>query len=425
MTVTKTITTSYGHRLGNSFKGIIGGIVLIIIGICLLWWNEKRTVYRSRALSTGRGAVVEGAYDTLNSADEGKLVHISGSAKTDSILKDEVFQVSANAFALRRSVQMYQWIEEKEETTKEKLGGSEETTITYTYRKEWSSFRADSSKFEEAGHDNPQMRFTSQEWFTRMATFGAHKLTDSQIHRIGGNAVLSVESIPQIKEAIDALKAADAKAAEAVKSGLEEAAKTQEGVTAQALAVQANKLENGLFGIPELKNYENGFYLGKDPANPEVGDLRISFSCIASPADVSIICQQLKDTFAPYATKTGNLDEMANGIVSADLMFTSAEKSNKLIAWILRFLGFILISAGIRKILDPLATLGAVVPFIGRIIGAGASFIANVLGAVISLVVIAVAWIFYRPVLGIILLVIGAGLIVLLVKKGGSKSNVA
>ena len=27
-------------RIGNSFKGIAGGFILILIGIVLLWWNE-------------------------------------------------------------------------------------------------------------------------------------------------------------------------------------------------------------------------------------------------------------------------------------------------------------------------------------------------------------------------------------------------
>ena len=38
---TRVTNKSYGSRIGNSFKGIIGGVFSIFIAIGLLWWNEK------------------------------------------------------------------------------------------------------------------------------------------------------------------------------------------------------------------------------------------------------------------------------------------------------------------------------------------------------------------------------------------------
>ena len=31
-------------RVGNSFKGVLGGIIAIIIGVVVLWWNEGNNV---------------------------------------------------------------------------------------------------------------------------------------------------------------------------------------------------------------------------------------------------------------------------------------------------------------------------------------------------------------------------------------------
>jgi hypothetical protein len=50
MAVTKTVTHSYGSRVGNAFKGVVGGFIAVVAGICLLWWNEGRTVKRQRTL---------------------------------------------------------------------------------------------------------------------------------------------------------------------------------------------------------------------------------------------------------------------------------------------------------------------------------------------------------------------------------------
>ena len=44
MAYTETTQTSWGSRLGGAFKGMVTGIVLILVGTGLLYWNEGRTV---------------------------------------------------------------------------------------------------------------------------------------------------------------------------------------------------------------------------------------------------------------------------------------------------------------------------------------------------------------------------------------------
>ena len=65
------------------------------------------------------------------------------------------------------------------------------------------------------------------------------------------------------------------------------------------------------------------------------------------------------------------------------------------------------------------------VPILGSIVGGAVGLISFILGLAISLVVIAVAWLRYRPTLGITLLVIVAALIILLIIRGrNSKAKV-
>ena len=60
---------------------------------------------------------------------------------------------------------------------------------------------------------------------------------------------------------------------------------------------------------------------------------------------------------------------------------------------------------------------GHVIPFLGDLIGAGISLISFLIALPCTLVTIAVAWIYYRPLLGIGLLVVAAALIVFLFRK--------
>ena len=192
MAVTKTVTHSYGSRVGNAFKGVVGGLIAVVAGVCLLWWNEGRTVKRQRTLDQGRKDVVEAKYDEVDSSLEGKLVHVSGAATTEDVLEDDDFKFAVNAFQLSRKVEMYQWVEHEEHETKEKLGGSEEETITYTYMKEWREDLVDSSGFEESGHDNPtEMPFEAGTVYASEASFGDYSLNKEQIKRVGTPAELS------------------------------------------------------------------------------------------------------------------------------------------------------------------------------------------------------------------------------------------
>ena len=107
--------------------------------------------------------------------------------------------------------------------------------------------------------------------------------------------------------------------------------------------------------------------------------------------------------------------------MSMDEMFATEHASNKTMAWILRLIGFLLIFFGFKNIFNIITQLLKVLPFLANIADLGINLVAGVLAIVWTLVVIAVAWLFYRPVLGIILLVIAGALIWFLGKKSKEK----
>jgi len=69
-------TTSYGTRVGNSFKGIGGGLLLFVAATVLLWWNEGRAVKTTKMLNEAQGAYVEMENPSkIDPALDGELVH--------------------------------------------------------------------------------------------------------------------------------------------------------------------------------------------------------------------------------------------------------------------------------------------------------------------------------------------------------------
>ena len=72
---------------------------------------------------------------------------------------------------------------------------------------------------------------------------------------------------------------------------------------------------------------------------------------------------------------------------------------------------------GFSAIFRPLSVIADVLPIAGTIVGAGTGLVALLLTIPISLVIIAIAWIFYRPLVGIPLVIVAIAGFVFLIRK--------
>ena len=90
--------------------------------------------------------------------------------------------------------------------------------------------------------------------------------------------------------------------------------------------------------------------------------------------------------------------------------------------WIFRLMGTIFIIGGFAAIISPLQRLANFIPFFGTVFGWVTGFATFILGLALSLIVIALAWLRYRPVLSIGLL-IGVLIVIILTKKLKTKNN--
>ena len=356
-----TSSSSWFSRLGKAFTGIVVGIIFIIVGIALLFWNEGRAVKTYNTLKEGQGLVIDVASDSVDAANDGKLVHLTADALTDETLVDQDFGISANVIRLRRDVLMYQWEETRQTETRKKIGGGEETVTTYTYSKEWRRSLNDSSNFQSpSGHENPsEFPFDSMTWDAENVPVGAFYLSPDLVSQLSDFAGLSVREIPE-----------------------------------GAAWPEDAKLSNG------------GIFLGADTAQPQIGDVWINFS-VVEQGPVSLIAAQNGDTFAEYQTKAGGTIAMiVAGNVPAQQMFEDAIAQNTLITWLVRLGGFILIWIGFGLLFAPLSVLADIVPLFGSLVGAATGLIAFLLALAVALTVIAIAWVVFRPLLGITLIVL-------------------
>ena len=150
MAYTETTNTSYGQRLSGSMKGIVSGLLMFIIGTCLLWWNEGRAVKTSKAIKEAESVAVHvDDVSTVDASLNGKLIHASAFADTKDTLADDIFGVRTLAIKLNRKVEYYQWIENSKSETRDKIGGGQETVTTYTYESKWVDKPVKSSEFKE------------------------------------------------------------------------------------------------------------------------------------------------------------------------------------------------------------------------------------------------------------------------------------
>ena len=381
MAYQEVTTTGYGTRVGNSFKAIGSGILLFCIGTALLWWNEGRAVKTEKMLDEAGSAYVEMENPNKKDASlEGELICGTALATTEDSLSDAQFGIGAKAIALTRKVEYYQWVEHSQEKKEDKLGGKEVTTTTYTYSKEWVSRPVESAQFKASAYQNKNMVLTTvedAEQYAENVSWGAYKLNESLIHGISSREpmVLGYDS-------------------------------------AQVAALNKDTAVH-------VRVNQNEIYYGSTASGaPEVGDVRVTFEKVV-PAKVTVMAVVDGDSFKPFKAKNGKrFQTLVMGKKSGDEIIDAEKEANNMWTWALRIIGVLLVIGGLKGIFGFIETILKVVPFIAGIFGWGVGLVCSVVGIAWSLIVMAIAWLFYRPLLGITLLVLAGFLVWLFAFKG-------
>ncbi len=354
----------YGSKIIKSIIAIPIGIIMFIVSFVVLWTNEGRV---------NIGKVVETAV-VLNSGQdltlaEGKMVSVTGMIETSTPIGDPEYLKPDRYVMLKREVEMFAWVEEKETSTEKKTGGATEEKTVYRYKKAWTANPEPASEFKyPEGHENPPLIVKSTEFYSPEARIGIY-------------------------------------AFEARSAGLPDPDPIL--LTNENVILPAN---GQLIGNEYI-------YLGKGSyAEPQVGDIRISFAGIRSGLNVTLFGKKEGMNIVPYLHKGKNrIYRALSG--TRDEAIAQLKMEHKVMGWILRVVGFLLMWIGLTMVFAPISTVLDVLPFLGGISRGLIGIATFIVALVLSLVTIVIAMIFHNLISLIIFILLVVVLIILLSKR--------
>jgi len=177
-------------------------------------------------------------------------------------------------------------------------------------------------------------------------------------------------------------------------------------------------LDENSVKLPEgAKLSGDTIYIGDDPENPAVGDLRITETVVPTGTVSVVAAQGPGGQLTASDTDAGEkIALVESGTKSAAEMFQNAQAANRTFTWVARLGGFLLLLFGFLLFLGPVSTMSSIVPFFGGLVEAGL-FVASLLGAVVVwTLLVAAAWMVARPLIGLALFAVAAGAIFLVVR---------
>ena len=289
----------YGSRVKNSIVGVLIGIVLSFVSVALLVWNERDAVRQTGAITEiERVATPDVSSESIDESQDGKLVHMNATAKTDDVLKYERFGIQEKAMKLRWETSIYQWKEKKRRN---------DDKVRYTYSKEWVDEPIDSSSFRRNGYSNEgsAKHFHDGDRQAKDVNFGAFKLTKKLVQQIDA----------------------------------EEKYDLPETVTLDAR--------------PKGVVSDGVFYTGT-PNDPQIGDERVKVFMVGPVHEATVMAQQTGGSFASYETKVGIPKQILYvGHLTKPEVIGKQRTEAAIRRWMLRGAGFVLSWIGFSLVMGP------------------------------------------------------------------------
>lgn len=266
---------------GTLVNRLLAAAGLLFVGWTLLSWNERHAVEQSRSLSEVGGSLVTIPADEVHANNDGKFVHVTGKISVSEPLTDPLFGVSGKYVKLQRHVEMFQWNQYTTERPRTKPDGSTETREEFTYARDWSNSLINSQEFDQPRqYPNPDsMPYPAWGAQANAVKLGAFQLS--------ANLISQMHDFVDIPVSEAELKQVDEKVGK------------------------------------DLRIHKGMLYVSKDPANPQIGDVRIRFQGVLDGQTVSVLGKQTGDALGPYPTPMGHTFEVArSGKQTADRMFS-------------------------------------------------------------------------------------------------------
>jgi len=350
----------------KSFGAVLFGAALAAGCLSTMVWNEYDTVQTARAYEQARDLVTNlPNVSTIDPTLEGQLIHIIAPLDTtDRSLRDDLFGVDVRdgnetSLKLRRVVQMRQWVEKRKRTNDK---------TTYTYDEEWRESFHDSSEFHSVTrrNSNPsEIVFWSREWIANPITLGPYNLSSDAI------------------DDIDWFQNFDRN-------------------------MSVDDLNFASYGLSEMQDKAKirsvYYYIGDDPLHSQAGDYRIRFE-IARADTASVIAQQTGASLEPFVASNGKeILLVERGTRDSDEMLDQAVANRHAETWLIRIATILGFYSGLCMICLPLRMLVDLVPYVGDVVNCVIIYSLFPVAVVISVFVIDVSIVIFRPKVGLVLI---------------------
>lgn len=368
---TKITTKSYGRRIMESVGRVVVGIALFFGSFGVLFWNEGRIDMSEIAK---KAEVISS--DTVDASKNGMFVAVSEKIMGSEDIGDDMYLKPGAYLLVNRSAEAYAWVEETESKTQANTGGSETTTMTYTYKKEWVSAAPDSSSFEyPESHENYTQTQEDGEYRPTTMSVGAYTLDGQTVDISGGDDLSLTAAMVNLP---------------------------------RGSAIQGSHI-----------------YLdGADPTAPAVGDERVSFSVLKEGFSGTVFGEVDGAELVRYTDEDGNtLFRVFEGGHDEALATMHGEYS--IMLWIMRLVGFLMMWFGMQVVIAPLSVFLDILPFLGgasRAVTGGVTFL---IALVLSTVTIIVSVILHSIVALIVVAALVIGAVLFLKSRKSTKPAVA
>lgn len=425
-------------KIGNALVGLILGPILIVMSCWFLWNNEGWAVKRHRSLDEALHDVQ--SIDISNhSIDKSKfdykLIHFTDRVfVSDEGVEDIEFGLKRDdSISLSRLVEIYQWVETKTESRTRRPNGTVRK-VTYNYSKRWCSQPVSSSYFRKSGHENyGGLPFESRTFYAKNVYMGPFELSRVFISQMNEQSSVPMHAIKEIPHG-------------GILVGpsvyFPVSYQTQNDQPVEAIVVSIDDTDKIMYKVTSTGE----IFSSKDEANrqansisrssivmqnnrvAQIGDVRVSFFEVKC-GTVSVVGKLKANTILPSETKQGNGYDVAllvNGEKDAKDMIKDAQEANHRFTYMKRAGGFLINFIGFHLFTSIISTASDVtlswIPIFGpmttSLIELGLLAANFVLASSMSLLIISISWLFYRPIIGTPLLLFSFGSFVMASQLG-------
>lgn len=340
----KVENISYGNRIKNSFMGVIVGLMLFLTSIFFTCVNEASYIDNIKKINLMKENAIEISSSKIDRSNDNKLISTNGSVYSDETLQDEFIKID-NALALKRTVEMYQWRERKYTHENRNNGISSKSITKYYYDKIWTDRELNSNDYNDKSYKNPKFSVHNKIISVNKAFMGDFELIPEQLLEMTSFSSVTI-SDPKINYMI----------------------------------------------------YNNSYYKGKNPTNPQIGDIRISYSYVPTGTPLSIIGQQKRDnTIGKDFDKKIDVYAQYDGSLTLNEMLSRLKNENITNTNSFRLWSFLMMFIGLNLLVNPIKIIVGYIPFLETFVEYISIFALFLISIALTLIIIAIIWLFYKP----------------------------